>query len=44
MKSKIVVALLSMALLAIVLVCYFNYDGPNHVMSGGTLVSAWMDV
>lgn len=44
MKSKIVVALLSMALIAIVLVCYFNYDGPNNVMSGGTLVSAWMDV
>lgn len=44
MKSKIVVTLLSMALIAIVLVCYFNYDGPNNAMSGGTLVSAWMDV
>jgi len=39
MKSKIVVAVLSMALIAIVLVCYFNYDGPSNVMSGGTLVS-----
>lgn len=40
MKSKIVVALLSMAVVAVVLVCYFNYDGPENVMSGGTLVSA----
>lgn len=44
MKSKIVVALLSMALIAIVLVCYFNYDGPNNVMSGGTLVSSGMEL
>lgn len=39
MKSKVIVAVLSMALIAIVLVCYFNYDGPNDAMSGGILVS-----
>nr|WP_297935884.1 hypothetical protein [uncultured Lachnoclostridium sp.] len=44
MKSKVFVALLSMALITIVLVCYFNYDGPKNVMSGGTLVSAQMDI
>lgn len=40
MKSKIVVGLLSVAVIAFVLVYYFNYDGPDNVMSGGTLVSA----
>lgn len=44
MKKKILVAVFSMALLAVVLVCYLNYDGPNDVMSGGTLVSAQMDI
>lgn len=44
MKGKIVVGILSMALIAIMLVCYFNYDGPSDVMSGGTLVTVGTDI
>ncbi|SES64569.1 hypothetical protein [[Clostridium] polysaccharolyticum] len=44
MKNKVIVAVLSMALIALVLACYFNYDGPRNVMSGGTLVSAQIDL
>lgn len=40
MKGKIVVGLLSIAVIAVVLVCCLNYDGSDKVMSGGTLVSA----
>lgn len=44
MKRKVLVAVFSVALIAVALVCYFNYDGPSNVMSGGTLVSAQLDI
>lgn len=44
MKRKVFVAVFSMALIAVALVCYFNYDGQSNVMSGGTLVSTQVDL
>jgi len=39
MKGKIIVAILSMVLLAAVLVYCFNYDGNSQVITEGTFVA-----
>ncbi|SFR81263.1 hypothetical protein SAMN05661086_01880 [Anaeromicropila populeti] len=44
MKNKIWVAIVSMKLIILVLVFYFNYDGNNEIMSEGTLIKVGCEI